>query len=806
MKNHARVVVIGGGVAGCSTLYHLTKLGCTDVVLVDKNELTSGSTWLAAGNVPQYARTYNGTKIHNYPVELYPTLEEETGQYTGWHTCGSLRIAMDPERMLEYKHIQQKDMTLGINSRLVEPGEMREIYPLINTEGVLGGLFHPDDGHVDPAGVTQAMAKGAKQRGAEISRFNPVTGITRTISGDWIVHTKEGDITCEYIVNCAGLWAPKIGAMVGLDLPIIPIEHQHILFDDMPELKDTGLQLPLLRDPDTSYYMRQEMSGLLIGPYETEPAAWHPEGVPDDFAASSLPPNLDRINDILMAAIARVPALEAVGIRHETNGPITYTPDGAPLVGPAFGVPNFFINAGHCFGITECATYGLYTAEWIVEGEASIDLCFSDPRRYGDYANKKYLHEKVMETYRMMYALEFSGEVRDAARPVKTSPIHDLLDRQGASFAPTYGWERPNWFAAEGEDRKECKTFKRSNWHEPVGRECRAVRENAAVLDLSGFSKFEVHGPGAERSLNFLCANSLPREIGRMRVSHMLDHRGRFKCDMTITKVGHDRYYLVSAASAERHDLDWMQKHMPADGGVAIDNVTTKYGALILSGPKSRDVLFKLTDADLSNDRFPFLTMQNIIVGLSPTRAFRIGFVGELGWEFHCPIENVRSIYLALMEAGAEFGIANYGLRALNSLRLEKGYLLLGSEISSERSPLEAGLDRFVDFEKGDFIGRQALLDQKKKGLTDKLTLLVVDADDADAMGDEPVYIGDEIVGRVSSGGYGHYLGKSLAMGYLKAEAAGPGTRVEVAVLGERRPAETVRIPLYDPRNEKPRS
>jgi len=404
-----------------------------------------------------------------------------------------------------------------------------------------------------------------------------------------------------------------------------------------------------------------------------------------------------------------------------------------------------------------------------------------------------------------MYAIEFSGEVRDAARPVKTSPIHDLLDRQGASFAPTYGWERPNWFAAEGEDRKEAKTFKRSNWHGPVGRECRAVRERAAVLDLSGFSKFEVHGPGAERCLNYLCANSLPRKVGKMKVSHMLDHRGRFKCDMTITKLADDRYYLVSAASAERHDLDWLQKHMSRDGSVAIDNVTTMYGALILSGPKSRDVLSRLTDADLSNEHFPFLTMQDIIVGLAPTKAFRIGFVGELGWEFHCPIENVRSIYQALMEAGAEFGIANYGLRALNSLRLEKGYLLLGGEISSERTPLEAGLDRFIDFEKGDFIGRQALLDQRKKGLADRLTLLVVDADNAEAMGDEPVYIGDEIVGRVTSGGYGHHLGKSLAMGYLKAEAAKPDTRVEIAILGERRQAEAVRIPLYDPGNEKPR-
>lgn len=806
MKTHARVVVIGGGVAGASTLYHLTKLGWSDVVLVEKNELTSGSTWMAAGNVPQFARSYNGTKIHDYPVKLYPTLEAETEQHTGWHQCGSLRIAMAPERMLEYRHVHQKDKTLGVVSHLVGPDEMKKIYPLLDTKGVLGGLFHPEDGHVDPAGVTQAMAKGARQRGAEIYRFNRVTAITRTPGGEWIVHTEKGTITCEYIVNCGGLWANRIGAMVGLNLPIIPMEHQHILFGDVPELKDTGLKLPLLRDPDTSYYMRQEMAGLLIGPYEIGPKAWYPKAVPWDYAAQSLVPDLDRINSILMAAIQRVPTLENVGVQHEVNGPITYTPDGGPLVGPAFGVPNFFINAAHCFGITECAAYGLYTAQWIIDGEPSIDMGFADPRRYGDYANFKYTYEKIVQAYEMMYSIEFPWEERPAARKIKTTPIYDLLKKQGAVFGQTYGWERAHWFAPEGVKPEDQYTFKRPNWHEHVGRECRAVREKVGVLDLSGFSKYIVSGPGAERFLNYLCANSLPTKTGRIKVSHMLTDRGTFKCDVTITRLGPDRFYVISAAAMEKHDLDWMQKRLPADGSVTIENVTTRYGTLVLAGPRTREVLAKLTETDLSNAAFPFLTMQEILVGNYPTMALRIGFVGELGWELHHPIEYQRGLYEAVMEAGAEFGITNFGLRALVSLRLEKGYIMLGGELSSERTPLEAGLDRFVDFNKGDFIGRQALVNLKEKGLAQKLALLTVDAGDADCIGDEPVFLGDKIVGRVASGGYGHVVGHSLASGYLDVAVADPGTQLEIPVFGERRRAQVVSSPLYDPKNERLRS
>ncbi|RLB91535.1 MAG: dimethylglycine dehydrogenase [Deltaproteobacteria bacterium] len=803
MKNHARVVVIGGGIAGCSTLYHLTKLGWADVVLVDKNELTSGSTWLAAGNVPQYHRSFNSTKINDYAVKLYPTLEEETGQAVDWHTTGSLRIALNQDRLQEYKHVAGKDKILGIESQLVTPEDIKKIYPLIKTDGIVGGLFHPQDGHVDPASVTQAMAKGARQRGAKIYTHNPVMNITQTPSEEWVVHTEKGDITCEIIVNAAGLWTSTIGAMVGLYLPVIAMEHQHILFEDVPELVETGMQLPLLRDPDTSYYMRQEARGLLIGPYENSPQSWYPDGVPLDYASQALPPVLDRIQDILMNAIDRVPAMNECGVKEEINGPITYTPDGGPLLGPAFGLKNFYLNGGHCFGITQCAAYGLHTAEWIIEGEPSIDLSAADSRRYGDYANQYWAHEKIMETYEMMYAIEYPGEIRPAARKAKTSPVYDTLKAKGACFSQTYGWERASWFAPKGMAPVEENSFKRTNWHEPVGMECKAVRERVGVLDLSGFSKFEVSGCGAELFLNYICANKIPVKSGKIAVSCMLNQKGNIKCDVTITKIAKDRFFVVAAAAAEKHDLDWMLKLAPKDGSVIIENMTYRYGTLVIAGPKSRDVLSKLTDTDLGSACFPFASMQNIFVNLSPVMALRIGFTGELGWELYHPIEQQREIYDALMKAGEEYGMVDFGLRAMMSLRLEKGYCILGGEMNSERTPLEAGLERFVNFNKGNFLGRQALIQQKETGLAENLVLMTVETDDADTIGDEPIFQGNEIVGRVTSGGYGHTVGKSLAMAYVKSEFAKPGTRLDISVLGKRCPAQVVPTAYYDPENER---
>ncbi|CAB1081912.1 Sarcosine dehydrogenase (EC [Olavius algarvensis Delta 1 endosymbiont] len=803
MKNHARVVVIGGGIAGCSTLYHLTKLGWSDVVLVEKNELTSGSTWLAAGNVPHYHRSFNTTKINNYAVQLYPTLEAETGQSVDWHTTGSLRIALEADRMDEYKHVAGKDKMVGIRSELVGPQEMKNIFPLIDTAGIVGGLFHPDDGHVDPASVTHAMAKGARQRGAEIYTFNPVADISQTPGGEWVVHTQNGDITCEIVVNAAGLWTAAIGAMVGLYLPVIAMEHHHILFEDVPALLESGMQLPLLRDPDTSYYMRQEFNGLLIGPYESDPAAWHPDGVPMDYASQALTPNLDRIQDFLMAAIKRVPAMDDCGIKEEVNGPITYTPDGGPLLGPAYGLRNFYLNGGHCFGITQCAAYGLHTAEWIVEGEPSIDLSAADARRYGDYANRYWAQEKVLESYRMMYAIEYPNEIRYAARKAKTSPVYDILENKGACFSQTYGWERASWFAPKGTEPKDKNSFKRSNWHDPVGEECRAVRERVGVLDLSGFAKFQVSGPGAESFLNYLITCTVPQTVGKIAVAVMLTQSGTVKCDVTVTKTAPDIFMVIAAAAAERHDLDWMNRLKPNDGSVTIENLTYRYGTLVLAGPKSRDVLARLTATDLSQQAFPFATMQPIFVNLSPAMAFRIGFSGELGWELHHPIEHQREIYDALMSAGKEYGIADYGIRAMMALRLEKGYCVLGGELSSERTPLEAGLERFVDFNKGYFMGRQALILQKDQGLAEKLVLMTVETDNADAIGDEPIYQGEDLVGRVTSGGYGHAVQKSLALGYIKTELAEPGTKLAIAILDESCPAEVVPMPYYDPENKR---
>ena len=803
MKNQARVVVIGGGIAGCSTLYHLTKLGWSDVVLVEKNELTSGSTWMAAGNVPHYHRSFNTTKINDYAVRLYQTLEEETGQPVDWHTCGSLRIALTEDRFLEFKHVAGKDKILGIESELVSPEEMKKIYPLIQTDGIVGGLFHPNDGHVDPASVTLALAKGARQRGAEIYTFNPVFGISQTPSGEWVVNTEKGDITCEVIVNAAGLWTPVIGAMVGLYLPVIAMEHQHILFDDVPELVESDLQLPLLRDPDTSYYMRQESMGLLIGPYENEPKSWYPDGVPMDYASQTLTPDLERISSIITGAIARVPAMSDCGVKEEVNGPITYTPDGGPLLGPAFGLRNFYLNGGHNFGITQCAAYGLHTAEWVIEGEPSIDLSAADARRYGDYANRYWAHEKIMESYRMMYAIEYPDEIRFAARKAKTTPVYDWLKDKGACFTQTYGWERPAWFAPQGMEPVDENSFRRTNWHDPVGRECAAVRERVGVLDLSGFAKFEVSGPGAEAFLNYICANRVPLKTGKIAVTTMLNQRGHVKCDVTVTKMAEERYFIVAAAAVERHDLDWMNKHLPSDSSVTIENMTYRYGTLVIAGPKSREVLSQLTDTDLSTEAFPFGTMQRIFINLSPVMALRIGFTGELGWELYHPTEHQREIYDALMRAGAEHGISDFGLRAMMSLRLEKGYCTLGGELSSERTPLEAGLERFVNFDKGNFLGRQALIQQKEEGIAEQLVLIAVKAGDADAFGDEPVFHKDDIVGRVTSGGFGHTVQKSLAMAYVKSDLARPGTRFEIMILGERYPAEVVAMPLYDPANEK---
>ena len=805
MKTHARVVVIGGGINGCSVLYHLTKLGWTDVVLVEKGELTSGSTWLAAGNVVQWTGNRCNSRLHKYSIELYQNLEQETEQPTGWHTTGSLRLATTNDRMDEYRHVLAKDRAMDIDCHLVSPDEAKKLFPFMHTEGLIGAMWHPVDGHVDPAGATQALAIGARMGGAEIYRFNRVTDLSRTNNGEWVVHTEKGDITCEIVVNAAGLWADRIAAMVGVYLPIIAMEHHHLLFEDLPEIEAFEGELISLRDPDVPYYLRREMNSLLVGPYEAKCKAWKPHNVPWDWGQADLPTDLERIQDYILQLMDRVPILQEAGMRHLQNGPITYTPDSNQLLGPVYGVPNFFSMAGCNFGITQAGGVGKYLAEWIVEGEPSIDLSTLDPRRFGTWTSKKFTLAKVHEAYRLQYQLSIPDIERDAGRPVKTVPATDMQKAQGGVFGSRFGWERANWFAPEGVEAKDEYSFRRAtNYFDHVGNEARSAMDNVAAYELSAFAKYEISGPNAASFLDYLTCGRLPK-VGRVAYNLTLTPKGFVGEDMTVVRLAEDRFYVVSAAGAETKLLQHMQHYLP-ESGVRIDNVTLDYGVIAVIGPKSRELLGKVTETDLSSDSFPYLSAKNINIGVSPVRALRINFAGELGWELHHNMVYQRTIYKDLFEAGKEFDLKPLGMRALlNSMRIEKGYVL-AHDICGEESPLQAGLDYFVKFDKGDFVGRDALLKQKEQGIPSKMVMLEVDAGDADAYADEAILKNGEVVGRVTSGGWGHRVQKSLAMGYVKTELAEPGTTLEVEIMDEMRPATVVKSPVYDPKNEKLRS
>lgn len=804
MKTQARVVVIGGGAIGCGVLYHLAKFGWDDVVLIEKDELTSGSTWLAAGNCSFYHPNYYEAKVQMWSVELYQALEEETGQSTGWHTTGALRLASGKDRMDELKYNCTKDKCLGLNVEMVGPEEIKKLHPLINTDGILGALWHPDDGDVDPSGMTQALAIGARKYGAEINRFTMVTGISGTASGEWVVHTDKGDITCEHVVNAGGLWAPEVGAMVGLDIPSLPCEHHHILFEkvaDAEKRKNLGNHFPLVRDPDMSIYFRQEMDSFILGMYENVAVPWHPEGVPWDWSQTECPTDLERVTPYVQACINRFPIMEHAGLKHIICGPITYTPNGDPLVGPAFPLKNFWLCCGYSFGITQAGGIGRYLAEWIMEGQPGIDLWPADSRRYGAYVNKEYNSQKVADTYPRLYAVPFPYLERDAGRPMKVSPIYDRQKKAGAVFGETFGWERPQWFSDKPGD-KDVESWRRSNWFEPVKRECRMVMESAGLLDLSGFSKWFVSGSRAEAYLDRLSCNKAPAKVGRVAIFPTLTEEGTFLSDMTCTKVDQNQWMLVSAAVAKRHDHHHLLLNLPDNGSVTLLDVTTKYGCLILVGPNSRKILRKLTEAEVSNKDFPFATSQKILIDKVPCQVNRLNFVGELGYELFHPIERQINLYDQLMEAGQEFGLGMFGIRAMDSMRLEKGYCTWKGELNIHHTPWEAGLNWQVKLDK-DFIGKEALVKQKKEGVSQKLVLMEIRTEDADAYGYNAIWNGDDYVGMTSSGGFGHRVEKALAMGYIKPESAEIGTRLEVEILDSRFPAQVVPMPLYDPENEK---
>jgi len=814
LKSHARAVVIGGGVVGVSTLYHLTKKGWSDVVLLERSELTAGSTWHAAGLLPLFNMSYTVGQLHKYSVDLYKRLQAETGQDVSFRVTGNLRLATCRERMDEYHKYCGTANTIGVPFRVIGPGEVKELWPLIElggtseTPAIIGALYHPDDGHIAPADLTTALRKGARAGGAEIHEHTEVTALERTAAGEWRVHTDKGDILAEHVVFATGNYARQTGRMVGLEIPSIPVEHQYIVYDVSPELqayrKAGGRELAVLRESDKSYYLREERMGWILGPYERGAPARFADGVPEWFGKSLFEGDLERLLPHVEAAQRRVPALEHCGIKDIINGPIAYTPDGSPLVGPAWNVRNLWLNEGHSFGITAAGGSGWQLAEWIVEGEPGIDMLPVDPRRFGAYAGRNYLIAKNEEAYREVFTIHFPDEERAAARPAKTSPVYDRLDRMGAVWGQRYGWERANWFAPPGVERKDRWSFRRSNYFQHVGNEVRRMRGAVGVIDLTPFTKHEVSGAGAEAWLNHLVANRVPTRTGRMALTHALTMRGGIRSEFTITRLGPERFYVVSAGAAERYDSDFLVKHLPADGSVRLTNITSARGCFVVGGPASRELLCELTPAKLDNASFPWLTGQVIDVGLaSDVYALRVNFVGVLGWELHFPIEYAHHLLGVLLATGEKYDIGMVGMRAMESMRMEKSYRMWGSDLTRDYSPLEASLDRFVRLDKGDFIGREALQRQQAQGVPHRFaTLEVHDVVDADPLGNEPLFLpGGAMIGRSTSGYYGHTLGKSLAIGYVRPDCAAVGTALEIEILGERRRATVLCDSPYDPDN-----
>ena len=819
MKTHARVVVIGGGAVGVSTLYHLALKGWSDVVLLERSELTAGSTWHAAGLLPLFNMSYTVGQLHKYSVDLYKRLPAETGQDVSFHVTGNLRLATNRDRMDEYLKYCGTANTIGVPFQVIGPDEVKKLWPLVELGGkdgtppIVGALYHPDDGHIAPADLTMALRKGARARGAEIHEQTEVIGVSRTPSGEWRLQTNKGEIIAEHVVCATGNYARQTGRMFGINVPAIPVEHQYIVYEESPELKAYraagGRELAVLRESDQSYYLREERMGWILGPYEAGAPARFADGVPEWFGKDLFDGDLDRLLPHVEAAQRRVPALEHCGIKDIVNGPISYTPDGSPLIGPAWGVRNLWLNEGHSFGITAAGGSGWQIAEWIVEGEPGIDMLAVDPRRYGPYTSKRFVVAKNEETYRNVFTVHYPDEEREDARPLKTSPIYEKLKGMGAVFGQRYGWERANWFAPPGVEPRDRWSFRRSNYFEHVGNECRRLRGAVGVIDLTPFTKHIVRGPGAEAWLDHLVANKVPVKVGRMALCHALTKRGGIRSEFTITKLGPDEFYVVSAGAAERYDADYLQKHLPTDGSVQLSNITMQRGCFVLAGPRARDVLAKLTDTPLDNASFPWLTGQIGEVGMATdVYMLRVNFVGALGWELHFPIEYAHHLFEALFKAGEEFGIGMAGMRAMESLRMEKSYRMWGSDLTRDYTPFEASLDRFVRMNKGDFIGKAALEKQLAEGVPHRfITLEVHGVTDADPLGNEPLFAADgRMVGRATAGYYGHVLRKSLAIGYIKPEFAEVGTELSIEILGERKRATVVVESPYDPANADLRS
>ena len=807
MVEHARVVVIGGGAVGASCLYHLAKLGWSDAILLEQNELTSGSTWHAAGNVPTFSTSWSLLKLQSYSASLYRRLGEEVGYPINYHVVGSVRLAHTRERMDEFRHVRSMARVNGMEFEILSPREILERHPFITLDDLEGALWDPYDGDIDPAQLTQAFAKGARDLGARIRRFEKVTGLQRRPDGAWRVVTSKSEIEAEIVVNAAGYRAGEVMALIGRSLPTVSMSHQYIVTEDVTELTQRTERLPLMRDPDISYYLRQERGGFILGPYEWQATPMWLDGIPTDFSFQLWSDDLDRLSSYIEAAIVRVPALGSVGVRKVVNGPIPYSPDGNPYIGPEHGLRNFFHCNTFSFGISQAGGAGKALAEWVVEGRPEWDLWPLDRRRYTVYADQTYTAAKAVEVYQNEYAPAFPYEERPAGRPRRRSPLYERLKRKGARFGARGGWERAAYFDGETTADKQSLSFRRERgWNAVVAAEVKAVRERVGILDCPGFTKFEVSGPGAAAGLDHMLCTRLPR-TGRVSLAYALTPDGKLWSEFTVTRLAEDRFYLVCAATAEWHDDDLLRTSLPADGSVTIRHRTEEFGTLVLAGPHSREVLSRVTDADLSNEAFPWLAAREIRIGQADPLALRLNYVGELGWELHARAEDLPALYEALRQAGDGYGIRDFGLYAMDSLRLDKGYPGWKSDLESGYTPYEASLERFCDTRKPDFVGREAVLAEQARGPAQRFVTMTLDEPgDADAPFCAPVYRGSEAVGLVTSGGWSYTLNTSIALGYVRADLARHGSKLEIEIFGERRPGTVGREPLFDPQNTRLRA
>lgn len=822
MRTHARAVVVGGGAVGASIAYHLAKAGWSDVVLLERDELTSGSTWHAAGLLPLFNMSYATSHIHDYSVKFYKELEAETGLNAGFSVVGNLRMAQTDARMDEYMLYASTAESAGIPFEWMTPKEIGERWPLVRTEDLKGAIYHPTDGYINPADVTMAMAKGARQRGVEIIRKVQVDGFER-VGDEWVVKcvkmVEQGgnlvpseeafDITCEHVVTATGNHAQRTAAMIGCYIPAMPVEHQFIVTEPDPaliEYRKSHGEHPVLRDADAKWYVREERGGWILGPYERNAPARFKFGVPNSFRADLFPLDLERIEEEYMSMIHRIPSTENAGLKDDFNGPICYTPDGNPLVGPAPGVDNFWFAEGFSFGITAAGGTGYYMAQMMTEGEAEIDMWSLDPRRYGKWVNREYATKKNEECYEHVYVLHHADEERQAARPLRTAPCYDRMAAAGAQFGQVNGWERPNYFAPIGFDDHASRSFRRGGWWGFAVEEAKAVREKAGLFDATAFTKHRIAGPGATQFLDWLTCNKLPR-VGRINLTYGLTDAGTIRTEFTIVREAEDEYYVVTAGAAQAYDSDYMMKEAAKKrddfGWIEVQDVSTQWGVLALAGPTSRDILKEIiVDADpetsLTNKVFPWLSAKNIDLGMCPVKAIRVAYTGELGWELHHPIEMQNYLFDLITKAGEKHGLKLCGARSQNWLRQEKSYRAFGSDLGRDATPMESGLDRFIDLDK-DFRGKQAMIDT---GIRAKCVTVLIDGpEDADPWGREALVVNGEKVGRLTSGGYSVAFGKQIGIGYVRPDLAEVGTKMQVRMFKELFACEIVEDSPYDPTN-----